>query len=122
MGPVLNAAKRDELESPVALAKADGATHQVIYPQTDRTAEPWVKSGSYAQPVIACCDESKHALKVQGRNDVPAPGRIKRAKRFRSRTGIVQRSAARIDRLAIQPITNVAKEFLTSSARRGSEV
>ena len=47
---VLNTTKRDELESLIALARTDGATHQVIYPEADRAAEPWAKSGAYAQP------------------------------------------------------------------------
>jgi acyl-CoA reductase-like NAD-dependent aldehyde dehydrogenase/nicotinamidase-related amidase len=62
IGPVLSAGKRDELESLIALAQSDGATHRVIYPHRAHANESWVKSGAYAQPVIACCDESTHAL------------------------------------------------------------
>ena len=62
IGPVLSATKRDELESLVALAKTDGAAHRVIYPQSAHAAEPWVKSGAYVQPVIACCDKPEHLL------------------------------------------------------------
>jgi acyl-CoA reductase-like NAD-dependent aldehyde dehydrogenase/nicotinamidase-related amidase len=61
IGPVLNAGKRDELGSLVALAKSDGAPHRVIYPHSRRATEPWVKAGAYAQPVIVCCDDPMHA-------------------------------------------------------------
>src|SRR6185312_12135282 len=56
IGPVLNTAKRDELELLIALAQSHRALHRVIYPHAKQAAEPWVKSGAYAQPVIACCD------------------------------------------------------------------
>lgn len=62
IGPVLNLGKRDELESLVALAKTDRAARRIIHPQSARAAEPWIKSGAYAQPVIACCDEPEHVL------------------------------------------------------------
>ncbi|HWC59410.1 MAG TPA: aldehyde dehydrogenase family protein [Verrucomicrobiae bacterium] len=62
IGPVLNTSKRNELESLIALAKSDGALARVIYPQSQRAAEPWVKTGAYAQPVIACCDHPSHPL------------------------------------------------------------
>ena len=62
IGPVLNTGKREELESLIALAKSEGALHRVIYPQAKRAAEPWVKTGAYAQPVIACCDNPTHPL------------------------------------------------------------
>ena len=60
IGPVLNAGKCDELESLIAQAKTDGM--QVIHPQSQRAAEPLVKAGAYAQPVIACCDDPDHPL------------------------------------------------------------
>jgi acyl-CoA reductase-like NAD-dependent aldehyde dehydrogenase len=62
IGPVLSAIKRDELESLIALAKTDSAARRLIFPQAARAAEPWVRAGAYAQPVIACCDESEHLL------------------------------------------------------------
>jgi acyl-CoA reductase-like NAD-dependent aldehyde dehydrogenase len=62
IGPVLNSAKRDELDSLITLAKSDGAAHRVVLPQSARAAESWVRSGAYAQPVIACCDQPEHQL------------------------------------------------------------
>jgi acyl-CoA reductase-like NAD-dependent aldehyde dehydrogenase len=62
IGPVLNTGKRDELESLIAFAKVDGASHRVIYPQAQRAAEPWTKAGAYAQPVIICCDDPTHPI------------------------------------------------------------
>ena len=62
IGPVLNTAKRDELEALVALAQSENALHRVIHPHARHTAEPWVKPGAYAQPVIACCDIPSHAI------------------------------------------------------------
>jgi acyl-CoA reductase-like NAD-dependent aldehyde dehydrogenase/nicotinamidase-related amidase len=62
IGPVLNTGKRDELESLIALAQSEGALHRVIYPHAKRAAEPWVKAGAYAQPVIACCDIPTHSI------------------------------------------------------------
>jgi alpha-ketoglutaric semialdehyde dehydrogenase len=62
IGPVLNIGKRDELASLIALAESEGALHRVIYPQAKHAAEPWVKAGAYAQPVIACCDHPTHPL------------------------------------------------------------
>jgi acyl-CoA reductase-like NAD-dependent aldehyde dehydrogenase len=62
IGPVLNTGKRDELESLIALAESEGVLHRVIYPQGKRAAEPWVKTGAYAQPVIACCDIPTHSI------------------------------------------------------------
>jgi acyl-CoA reductase-like NAD-dependent aldehyde dehydrogenase len=62
IGPVLNSAKRDELDSLIALAKSKGAVHRLLYPQSARAAEPWARSGAYAQPVIACCDKPEHLL------------------------------------------------------------
>lgn len=79
IGPVLNAGKRDELETLMALAESEGALNGVIYSHAKQAAEPWVKSGAYAQPVIACCDVPSHSivqeetmsplLVVQGAND-----------------------------------------------------
>ncbi len=62
IGPVLNAGKRDELESLIALAKSEGAVSRVIHPQSQRAAEAWLKAGAYAQPIIACCDNPSHPL------------------------------------------------------------
>jgi acyl-CoA reductase-like NAD-dependent aldehyde dehydrogenase len=62
IGPVINAAKRVELESLVALAKVGGAAHRVIYPHAARAAEKWVNTGAYTQPVVACCDDPEHSL------------------------------------------------------------
>ena len=62
IGPVLNTGKRDELASLIALADSEGALHRIIYPHAKRAAEPWVKTGAYAQPVIACCDDAAHPL------------------------------------------------------------
>jgi acyl-CoA reductase-like NAD-dependent aldehyde dehydrogenase len=62
IGPVLNSAKRDELDSLIALAKSEGAVHRVLHPQSARAAEPWARSGAYAQPAIACCDQPEHLL------------------------------------------------------------
>ena len=62
IGPVLNLAKRDDLQSLIALAKIDGAAHRVLHPQSARAAEPWARAGAYAQPVIACCDQPEHLL------------------------------------------------------------
>ena len=62
IGPVLNTGKRDELKTLIALAQSEGALHRVIYPQAKHATEPWAKTGAYSQPVIACCDDSSHAL------------------------------------------------------------
>ena len=62
IGPVLHNGKRDELVSLIALAESEDALHRVIYPQAKRAAEPWVKTGAYSQPVIACCDFPSHAI------------------------------------------------------------
>lgn len=62
IGPVLNSTKRDELNSLIALAQNDGAAHRVVLPQSERAAEPWVRAGAYAQPVITCCDQPEHQL------------------------------------------------------------
>jgi acyl-CoA reductase-like NAD-dependent aldehyde dehydrogenase/nicotinamidase-related amidase len=70
IGPVLNIGKRDELASLIALAESEGALRRIIYPHANRAAEPWVKAGAYAQPVIACCD---NAARGRGRAVCMAP-------------------------------------------------
>ncbi len=62
IGPLINTGKCDELHTLVALARTDGAAHRVIHPHSERSRDPWVESGAYAQPVIACCDKPDHLL------------------------------------------------------------
>jgi len=62
IGPVIGAAKRDEMAALLAGAEADGASHRVELPQRTRAAEPWTSEGAYVQPVIACCDRPAHPL------------------------------------------------------------
>lgn len=62
IGPVIDAAKRDEMAALLAAAEADGAAHRVELLQRARAAEPWTQDGAYIQPVIACCDRSAHPL------------------------------------------------------------
>jgi acyl-CoA reductase-like NAD-dependent aldehyde dehydrogenase/nicotinamidase-related amidase len=62
IGPLINTAKRNELDSLIAAAEADGVSHRLARPHSKLAAEPWVKTGAYAQPVIACCDQPQHAL------------------------------------------------------------
>ncbi len=56
MGPVINAAKRDEVSALIA------GMQRVEMPQRARAAEPWVQQGAYAQPAIASCDVSDNPL------------------------------------------------------------
>jgi acyl-CoA reductase-like NAD-dependent aldehyde dehydrogenase len=62
IGPVIHVGKRDELEVLVADAENSGAARWVRRPCSSRAGESWVKTGAYAQPVIACCDHPEHAL------------------------------------------------------------
>lgn len=62
IGPVIDAAKRDEMAALLAGAETDGAAHRVELPQRTRAAEPWTRDGAYVQPVIAGCDRPAHPL------------------------------------------------------------
>lgn len=62
IGPVIDAAKRDEMAALLAGAGADGAAHRIELLHRNRAAEPWVRDGAYAQPAIVCCDRSAHPL------------------------------------------------------------
>ena len=62
IGPVIDAAKRDEMTTLLAAAEADGAAHRVERLQPIRAAEPWTREGAYAQPVMAGCDRPGHPL------------------------------------------------------------
>jgi acyl-CoA reductase-like NAD-dependent aldehyde dehydrogenase len=62
IGPVINAAKRDELLSLIAAAETDPNVHRIIRPKSNHADEPWAKTGAYAQPVIVCCDSADHVL------------------------------------------------------------
>ncbi|MCC7498788.1 MAG: aldehyde dehydrogenase family protein [Bryobacterales bacterium] len=62
LGPVIDAARRDETAALLAAATADGAAHRIERLQQARAAEPWVREGAYAQPAIACCDVGAHPL------------------------------------------------------------
>ncbi|HET7625600.1 MAG TPA: aldehyde dehydrogenase family protein [Verrucomicrobiae bacterium] len=61
IGPVISEFKRDEMAALVARAEAEG-THRILFPKKVQAREPWVKTGAYAQPVIACCDRPNHVL------------------------------------------------------------
>ncbi len=62
IGPVIHAAKREEQAALVAAALTSGAAHRVEFLHESLTKETWGKRGSYAQPVIVCCDEPNHPL------------------------------------------------------------
>jgi alpha-ketoglutaric semialdehyde dehydrogenase len=60
IGPVINLAKRDEIAAAVARAEANRDAHTIIRLHENLAAQPWVKAGAYAQPVIVCCDQTNH--------------------------------------------------------------
>lgn len=62
IGPLINTAKRDELASLVATARASGAAHDTILFHEERARESWALAGAYAAPVIVVCDQSEHPL------------------------------------------------------------
>jgi alpha-ketoglutaric semialdehyde dehydrogenase len=62
IGPVISAAKRDEVAALVAGARADGDIHRVVTLQQNRAADPGLRAGAYAPPSIVCCDRPDHTL------------------------------------------------------------
>lgn len=62
IGPVINTAKRAELEGMIQRAQASGAAMHVRSPHAHRTGESWVAGGAYAAPVIVCCERAGHEL------------------------------------------------------------
>ncbi|HKI70507.1 MAG TPA: aldehyde dehydrogenase family protein, partial [Verrucomicrobiae bacterium] len=62
IGPVINSAKPDEQAGLVAAAQTGGGAHGVEFIHAAQAKEPWAKSGAYAQPVIAGCDQPEHPL------------------------------------------------------------
>jgi acyl-CoA reductase-like NAD-dependent aldehyde dehydrogenase/nicotinamidase-related amidase len=62
IGPVIHASKRDEQREIIEAARDSGAAHRIEFLFENKTREPWVKKGAYAQPVIACCDVQEHPL------------------------------------------------------------
>ena len=62
IGPVIHAAKRDELAALVQAAQESGAARRVEFLFASRAREPWVQAGAWAQPVIVCCDVPGHPL------------------------------------------------------------
>jgi acyl-CoA reductase-like NAD-dependent aldehyde dehydrogenase len=62
IGPVIHAARRDEIAALVADAQTGGAVERVVLLHDDRAGQPWVKAGAYARPAILCCDRPEHPL------------------------------------------------------------
>jgi alpha-ketoglutaric semialdehyde dehydrogenase len=62
IGPVISAARRDEVAALVARARVEGSAHCLVRLQEIHAREPWVRDGAYAQPVIAGCDVPGHPL------------------------------------------------------------
>jgi acyl-CoA reductase-like NAD-dependent aldehyde dehydrogenase/nicotinamidase-related amidase len=62
IGPLIHSSKRDELNAIVTAALADGGANRIEYPLEAMTQQIWTTAGTYAQPVIACCDQPQHVL------------------------------------------------------------
>jgi len=62
IGPVIDAAKRDETAALLAGVEAEGAAHRIELLHRDRATEPWVRDGAYVQPAIVCSDRFTHPL------------------------------------------------------------
>lgn len=62
IGPLIDAAKRDETAGLVAAAAGDTALHRIELLHRARAAEPWVREGAYVQPAILCSDTATHPL------------------------------------------------------------
>jgi acyl-CoA reductase-like NAD-dependent aldehyde dehydrogenase/nicotinamidase-related amidase len=62
LGPVLHAARRDEVNALIAGAEASGAARFVLRTHARAAAEPWVRAGAYLPPAIVGCDQPEHEL------------------------------------------------------------
>jgi alpha-ketoglutaric semialdehyde dehydrogenase len=62
LGPVIDAAKRDEHAARVRAAEDSGAAHRVVRLFEGKAHESWVQAGAFARPAIVCCDRPEHSL------------------------------------------------------------
>jgi aldehyde dehydrogenase (NAD+) len=62
IGPVIHAAKRDEITALVDGVRTSGDGSRVVLLQGGQAGQPWVKAGAYIRPAIICCDQPDHPL------------------------------------------------------------
>lgn len=62
IGPVITAAKRDEVAHSIATAESEGVLQRILRPHQARALEAWVKEGAYAEPWIVTCDVPGHFM------------------------------------------------------------
>ena len=62
IGPVIDAAKRDEMTCLIESARSDGSVHKVQLMAADEAKTDWFRAGAYAQPAIIACDSPDSVL------------------------------------------------------------
>jgi acyl-CoA reductase-like NAD-dependent aldehyde dehydrogenase len=62
IGPVIHMGKCAEQTALIHAARNSGAVHRIELLFEAQAKEAWVKTGSYAQPVMVGCDEANHPL------------------------------------------------------------